>query len=301
MKRSKISILATIVKSFFGIKDFSIFTKRIKKKVGKLIYKKKYTSLDIVNIMCNLGMKEGSIVCIHSSMMEFYNYNGTATDLINEIIKKIGKNGTLIMPAYPNQEIAESNGYIFDKENDKTVAGFLAETFRQYPGVKRSINAEHSVCAFGKYADYLINEHHLSENCWDKKSPWYKMCELDALIFNLGMPRKFFGTFAHCVESILQYEHPYWAQFFNKRITYKYYDENRKILEYTSNVCKIDRRMKDSNITKHFTEEHWRIAKISNLEIKVFYSKAALNKMLSLGRQGISRSYIPSTKGFTFK
>ena len=301
MSKSIYSKIAYLIKKILGINDFSLFMKKTKKKIGKILYRKKYTAKDIVDVMIKLGMKRGSIVCIHSSMMEFYNYVGSAEELIKEILDVLGEDGTLAMPAYPNQEIAESEGYIFDATKDKTVAGYLAETFRKYPGVKRSLNAEHSVCAIGKHANYLLNEHQNSADCWDKNSPYYRMCELNALIFNLGMPRKFFGTFAHCTESILQHEHPYWAQFFNKKITFKYYDENREVKQYTSNVCKIERRQKDSNITRHFTEEHWRIAKISNLEIKVFYSAAALNKMLELGRQGISRYYIPSTKGFIFK
>lgn len=300
MNKSTFSIIADTIKRVLGIKDFSLFKKKMRKKIGRIIYKKKYSAQDIVDAMIKLGMKKGSVVCIHSSMMEFYNYVGSAEELIKAIIDAIGPEGTLAMPAYPNQIIAESEGYIFDALKDKTVAGFLAETFRKYPGVKRSLNAEHSVCAIGKDADYLLNEHQYSSDCWDKKSPYYRMCELNALIFNLGMPRKFFGTFAHCTESILQHEHPYWKQFFNKKITFSYYDENRDVKQYTSNVCKIERRQKDSNITRHFTDEQWKITKLSNLEIKVFYSKATLDKMLELGRKGISRYYVPSTKGFTF-
>lgn len=300
MSKSNFSIIAGTIKKILGIKDFSLLKKRVRKKIGHIFYKKKYSAKDIVNVMIKLGMRRGSVVCIHSSMMEFYNYVGSAEELIKTIIDAIGPEGTLAMPAYPNQIVAESEGYIFDVQKDKTVAGYLAETFRKYPGVKRSLNVEHSVCAIGKHADYLLNEHQYSSDCWDKKSPYYKMCELDALVFNLGMPRKFFGTFAHCTESILQHEHPYWAQFFNKKITFRYYDADRNIKEYISNVCKIDRRQRDKNITRHFTDKHWKIIKISNLEIKVFYSKEVLNLMLELGRKGISRYYVPSTKGYTF-
>ncbi len=176
MKKSKYAIVAGLLKKAVGINNFSLFRKRMLKKCGKIIYKKKYTAADIINTMMELGMKKGSVVCIHSSMMQFYNYVGSAEELINAIIDAIGPEGTLVMPAYPNQQIAESEGYIFDAKKDKTVAGYLAETFRKHPGVKRSLNVEHSVCAIGKYADYLLNEHQYSKDCWDKKSPYYKMC-----------------------------------------------------------------------------------------------------------------------------
>lgn len=293
------SKIARFVKSIFGIGNFSLFKKNLKKKIGKAIYRKKYTATEIVAIMQKMGMKSGSIVCIHSSMKEFYNYQGNAEDLIKGILDIIGEEGTLVMPAYP---VGHNNtDYIFDIKRDKTAAGYLAETFRKYKGVKRSLNVQHSVCAIGKYAEFLIKDHRDCHDCWDNNSPYYRMCELDALIFNLGMPRDFFGTFSHCVESALQYEHPYWAQFFNTQRKYRYYDENGDVQQYTAYTSTIERRMRSKNITKYFTDKHYRIEKLSNLEIKVFYSKAALGTMIELGRKGISRFYIPSTKGYKFQ
>ncbi len=298
MRSSYYTKIAKSIKSVLGINSMSLFKKNLKKKVGKVIYRKSYSSKDIVAIMQELGMKKGSVVCIHSSMKEFYNFKGTAEELINEILSVIGEEGTLVMPAYP---IGNNNpNYIFDIEKDKTAAGYLAETFRKYKGVKRSLNVQHSVCAIGKMADYLIKDHLNCHDCWDKNSPYYRMCELDALVFNLGMPREFFGTFSHCVESVLQYEHPYWAQFFKTQKVYKYYDENKNIQQYTAYTSTLERRMRSKNITKYFTDEHYRIKKISNLEIKVFYSRAALDKMIELGRKGISRFYVPSPAKYTF-
>lgn len=292
------SKIAKFIKSIFGIDSFSLFKKNLKKKIGRAIYRKKYTAGDLVAVMQKMGMKNGSVVCIHSSMKEFYNYQGSAEDLIKEILDVIGEEGTLVMPAYPVGH--NKADYIFDIKKDKTAAGYLAESFRKYNGVKRSLNVQHSICAIGKHADYLIKDHKDCHDCWDKNSPYYRMCELDALVFNLGMPREFFGTFSHCVESALQYEHPYWAQFFNIQREYSYYDNEGNVQHYTAYTSTIERRMRSRNITKFFTNEHYRIEKLSNLEIKVFYSKAALGTMIELGRKGISRFYVPSTKNHKF-
>lgn len=285
-------------KLLFGIKDVSLWRKRWKKRIGKIIYHKKYNADDIVRIMQSLGMKSGSVVCIHASMMEFYNYMGSATDLIEAILKVLGPNGTLIMPAFPPG--TKDNDYIFNPETDTTSAGALAEAFRKYPGVKRSCNVRHSVCAIGKYADYLIEDHTKGHDCWDEKSPYYRLCKLNGLVFNLGMPRSYMGTFHHCVESVLQYEHPYWAQFFNKSRVYNYYTSSGDIAHYTNIDSELIRKTRKKNITKFFTEEDWKISRISNLEIKVFYSNHALEKMLNLGRKGISVYYIPSTHSYKF-
>lgn len=282
-----------------GIKDVSLWRKNLKKKIGKLIYHKKFSAKDLVQLMQSMGMKEGSVVCIHSAMKEFYNYRGTAEDLIKEILAVIGKDGTLLMPAFAPYEIQDKSDYIFDPNKDRTGAGYLAEAFRKYPGVKRSLNVQLSACAIGKYADWLIKDHAKCHDAVDVNSPWHRLCELNALVFNLGMPRSYMGTFTHCVESLLQYDYPYFKQFYptTRRFRYKLADE---IKEYEAWVSSGDRRMREKNVTKYFTDEDWKIKKISNLEVKVFYSQHCLEKMLDLARKGITIYYVPSPKNFKF-
>lgn len=298
--RSIYTNIGVFTKRITGIQDIASFRKSVHKFFGKMIYHKKYTALELVNLMKKMGMGTGSIVCIHCAMKEFYNYRGTAEELIEKILEVIGTDGTLVMPAFPEYKVRKSPDYVFNALSDKTGAGYLAETFRKYPGVKRSINVRHSVCAIGKMADFLVNGHELCDNCWDENSPWYKMCQMNALVFNLGMPRSYMGTFHHCVESILRNEHPYFAQFFNLPTVNYYYDREGNICEYKSLECGIERRTRKKKVTKYFGPNDWRIERISNLEVKVFYSKNALNKMLDLGRKGVTVFYVPSTRNFEF-
>lgn len=300
MASSIYSNISKIAKRVTGIKDFSLWRKNLHKRVGKLIYHKKYDSKDLVELLKSMGVKQGSIVCIHSSMKEFYNFKGTAEELIKDLIEYLGPEGTLIMPAFPKIPNGDFSNFIFDPTIAPTGAGYLAETFRKYPGVKRSYNVQHSVCAIGKYADELIKDHINGEDCWDEHSPWFKMCKLDALIINLGMPRWYIGTFHHCVESLLKKEYPYWSQFFNKRQTFTYIDENKQIRSYSNLTCSITRRTKEKRVTKYFTSDDWCIAKISNLEVKLFNSRKCLQKMLELGRKGITVYYEPSPYKFDF-
>lgn len=302
MEKSLYTKLGVLVKKTFRIKDFSILKKNIKRGIGKLIYRRKYDVQDLIGLMKKMGMGKGSVVCVHSSMKEFYNFKGTAEELIEAILLEIGQDGTLMMPAFPSKDLVKKEDYIFDKLNDKTGAGYLAESFRKFPGVKRSINVQHSVCAIGKYADFLLNDHHRCHDCWDNDSPWMRLCELNGLVFNLGLPRSYMGTFHHCIESLLQFEHPYWAQFFQYKKKYKYYDDNRNILEYeTYETGEIDRRTYKRKVTKYFTKDDWEIQRISNLEVKVYKTKSCFPKMVELARKGISLYYVPSTKGYTFK
>lgn len=297
-KKSLYTQLGSFFKKVFGVRDFSLLKKDIHKSVGKLLFHKKYTSDDLVSVMKKMGMKEGSVVCIHSSMKEFYNYKGTAKELIEKILNCIGENGTLMMPAFPDKAFLKKEKYIFDPLNDKTGAGYLAETFRCFPGVKRSISVQHSVCAIGKYADYLIKDHYLSNDCWDEYSPWQRSLYLGVLVFNLGLPRSYMGTFHHCVESILKNEHPYWSQFFNSEEVFYYYDNDKKVCKYENWVSRLDRRTKERKVTRYFSTEDWQIKKISNLEIKVFYTKNCFPKMLELGRRGVCVYYVPNPKRY---
>jgi len=291
----------TFLKRMLGIKDISLMRKNLHKRVGMLLFHKKYSATELVGLMQQMGMKSGSIVCIHSSMKEFYNFQGTAIELIEAILRAIGEEGTLMMPAFPVTKMTQAPGYIFDLEKDPTGAGYLAETFRKYPGVKRSINVQHSVCAIGKWAEYLTKDHHRSHDCWDENSPYMRLCNLGGLVFNFGLPRSYMGTFHHCVESALQNEHPYWAQFFSLQETYRYYDNNHNVCEYKNFTSNIERRTRKKKVTKHFDDNDWKISQLSNLEVKVFYTKKCFPKMLELGRKGIGVYYVPSPKKYTFQ
>lgn len=299
MNQSKITIIGKIIKKITGIDNISLFRKNFKKSIGKLIYHKRYNAHDIVCIMQEMGMTKGSVVCIHSSMKEFYNYRGTAEEIIDAIIQVITSEGTLIMPCFPKKTLIRNEKYVFSKD-DPTGAGYLAEVFRKYPEVERSVNVQHSVAAWGKYAKWLTSDHQNCRDCWDSNSPWRRMLDLNALVFNFGLPRSFMGTFRHCVESSLKDEHPYWAQFFTKEEEFRYYDENNCIKNYTSKTKEFERRNNSKYQSLYFDNEDWQIKKISNLEIKVFYTEKCFPKMLELGRKGISPYFIPSTKGYNF-
>ena len=300
MKYSLYTTTGRLVKRLFGIKDISLMKKNIKKRIGKLVYHQKYTADDIVALMQEMGMKEGSTVCIHSSMKEFYNYKGTACELIEKILRALGPEGTLMMPAFPPVKKAFEPGYVFDKEKDPTEAGYLAETFRRYPGVVRSINVRHSVCAIGKNADFLCRDHHRCHDCWDVDSPWGRLCSMNGLVCDLGMPHCYIGTFEHCTESRLQYEHPYWAQFFSEKRTWLYYDENRRVCQYEDYNSDSEKRLREGRVTRYFTDKDWQIRRLSNLEVKMLHAGQCLDRMVELGRRGVTMYYVPSPKNYSF-
>lgn len=285
------------LKRKLGIENFEAFKKKNKRKVNRLIYKDKYDAKDLIQVMKKMGMKKGSVVFIHSSMTEFYNYSGTAEELIHNIIDIIGEEGTLMMPAYPKSQ--KFNDEVdFDVLNTPSGAGYLSEVFRKMPGVKRSINLQHSVCAYGKLADYFVSEHHLSLTAWDELSPYYKMSQINTLVFSFGLPY-FLGTMIHCTESILRTKYQYFELFFKKEKEFKYRDSEGNIGECRYLTHDFARkRSKKKIVKKYFDRSQFKKAKLSNLNIEMVEAKYTLDLYLQLADRGITMYSIPSPKQY---
>lgn len=302
-KRKKYTRLVKISKKLLGIPindglNVFNFFKYQRLKYGPYIYKKKYNVKDVVDVMIHLGMKEGSNVFIHSSWNEFYNYLGTEYELIDEILRVIGPSGTLIMPAIP---LIRKNR-LFNVRKTVTKAGVLAEEFRKYPGVKRSINLQHSVCALGPQSDYLLNEHHLGDNCWDERSPYYKLSKINALVFCMGIHKRFVGTMVHCVEGVLFKEFAYFRDLFEDNKTeHKYidYDGTEK------NYCCYD--LKAKLVYEYFSHRKYvdqyldyKSRKLSNLIITMYQASQVIPTMIENGRRGIILYAYPSKRKYVF-
>jgi aminoglycoside 3-N-acetyltransferase len=288
------------IKKALGIENFEAFKKKKKRKLFRIFYKKKYGANELIDVMRTMGMAKGSIVFIHSSMTEFYNYLGTAEELIAKVIEEIGEEGTLMMPAFPKFEhITQDDDKVdFDVRYTPSGAGYLTEVFRKYPGVKRSINIQQSVCAYGKLADYFVSEHHHSLTVWDKFSPYYKMSMVNTLVFSFGLPY-FLGTIIHCTDSILRTKYAYFQIFFKKEKGYKYKDADGNIGDQTYLTHGIVRkRSKKKIVKKHFDKDQFHYTKISNLRIEMVDAQYTLDLYLQLADRGITMYSIPSPKGF---
>lgn len=278
------------------------FIKNWRLRVGPYLYKKKFSAVDVVEKMKHAGMKEGSVVFIQSGWAEFYNCTSTEDELICEILKAIGPEGTLAMACMPLLR----KGKIFNVKKTVTSAGLLAEAFRKYPGVKRSIHERHSVCAIGPKADFLLSEHHLGETAWDKKSPYYKLSEVDALVFGLGLGKYWVGTIIHCVDSLLKDEVPYYHDlFFTEKTEYRYIDYDGVEKSYwnydmpeTGPKIRVGSYFKNRHICRKYL--HGNYQQISNLQITCWKANEVVPTLVSLGRKGIDSNLMPSKKGYSF-
>ena len=272
-------------------------------RIGKHLFKKKYTAQDVVAAMKSMGMQKGSIVFIQSRWAEFYNCTSVVEDLIDAILEEIGPEGTLGMACMPFMQ----EGKLFNVKKTPTNAGFLAEAFRRYPGVKRSVNIQHSVCALGPQADYLVSEHYLSETPWDKKSPYYRLSEVNASVFGLGLGKYWIGTIIHCVDSLLKDEVPYYHDmFFTEKTEYKYIDCDGAEKSYwcydmplTGPKKRIGSYFLNKRLAKKFKSRKY--AQVSNLQMTCYDAKDVVTTVVALGRKGIDSYWTPSKKGYKFE
>src|SRR5690606_22887380 len=168
-------------------------------------------------------------------------------------------------------------------------AGLLSEVFRNFPNVKRSINLQHSVCALGKLADYFTSEHHLSKIAWDEYSPYYKLSQMNALIFSLGCGSYLRNvTMIHCVETHLKDSYEYFNSFFGKKIKYNYRGYNDEIGVHEI-ILPIKGAVRCSNvIKKHYNSTMFKRLHLSNLLIEMVRSNYMFNKSIELTTRNIN-------------
>lgn len=294
-------MVKNIIKRIFLVnKNEPLTTLNILKKwnirFGKYIWKKKYTTGDLIEVLKEIGIKKGDTVFVQAAWDSFYNYLGNENEFIDNILEIIGETGTLMMPAYP---LLRKNK-IFDVKKSVTAAGILAEIFRNYPNVLRSANVRHSVCALGPNAQFLIGEHHKSLICFDEYSPFYKLKDINAKILILGLPHYSLGTIIHTIEATLYKSNSYFSKFYtNNKTVNTYRDIDGEIKSYESlvdnpNIHKrTDHFLTKYIIKKYFDNNNYKMTKLSNLNISIYNAGYVYNRLVELVHEGIVLYYAP--------
>lgn len=254
-----------------GIKKYFF---RIKRKIQKKMYTKKYTVDDVIKILRECNVCEGTNLCLHSCWGSFFNCTGTAEELIDAIIELIGPNATLIMPTFNDKKVKK-----FDVLNTPSQGGYFSEVFRKKDGVIRSIDIVSSVCAYGPNAQFLTEEHYKSKTPWDEYSPYYKFYQIGGIVLEMGLYKKMTRlTLLHCPTCILTKDIEYYKNILSKKIEYEYidyYDNMNKKVENTKadgvkqNIKKFMKYYKGEYITKKLENVYF-----SAIDAKKLYDKA---------------------------
>tara|TARA_B100000989_G_scaffold145077_1_gene108099 strand:- start:20015 stop:20923 length:909 start_codon:yes stop_codon:yes gene_type:complete len=254
--------------------------------------------IDIELFLKRLNIKKGDTLFVHSSWKELRQANFTAKELLEFLIKYLGQEGTLCMPAFP---ASQSKITEFNVKHTPSAAGLLTEIFRRYPGVKRSVNLNHSVVALGKHAEFLVDEHHLSLTACDERSPYFKLSKIkNAWIVGFGVGHRLkIATALHCVESQLWKTIPYFKKVFREQRCYNYIDKNGIRGEH----CYFVRRgaIYTPRLAKYFTEQELIEYEIKGLQLYAIKAPILINKAVELGKRGKTMYIWPLPFPWLFK
>lgn len=163
------------------------------------------TKGQILGDLRKLGLKEGDIVLVHSSLSSIGYVEGGADTVIDALLRAVGDKGTILMPAFSyHHDVLTTlkSGVLFDPKDTPSSVGVIAETFRLRKEALRSLHPIHSVTAIGPQSKYLLKDHNKSQTPYGRNSPFYKLIVMDGYILHLGSS---FGrtTSVHVIESLV--------------------------------------------------------------------------------------------------
>lgn len=236
-------------------------------------------------VLNSIGIKKGGILLVQSSINRFYNFNGTAKDILSLLEEMIGHEGTLLMPAFPPYR--QGGPYFFDVNKSPSQTGILCELLRRRPGVIRSLNPVHSVCAIGPMAEELLSEHHLDPFSCGSKSPFFKMAEYGGKILGLGLPPGY-TTFFHVVEDIEREKYPR-PIYVKKPVDYTVVNETGQRLSVSVSLRnpRVMATMKLGRVTRHLSEQAHQVFSIYGVPAFIVNAKLLFEELCILRDQGV--------------
>jgi aminoglycoside 3-N-acetyltransferase len=162
---------------------------RRQRRFNKLKKTKPVTKQEILNDLRKLGLKEGDIVLVHSSLSAIGYIEGGADAVIDALLEAVGPTGTILMPTFPlpgtMMDYAKTDP-LFDPKNTPSYMGEITEVFRRRKEALRSLFPTHSVAAIGPHAEYLLKDHEKDQVPGGRNSPFFKLIGLDGYIMLLG-------------------------------------------------------------------------------------------------------------------
>jgi len=152
----------------------------------------------------NIGVKEGMVLLVHSSLSSIGWVSGGAVSVILALEEVLGKRGTLVMTAFSG-DLSDPSKWVnppvpenwcdaiketmpaFDPDLTPTRGvGKIAEVFRKQKGAYRSNHPQVSFAARGRYAKYITGNHSL-ENALGEKSPLAKIYRIGGYVLLVGV------------------------------------------------------------------------------------------------------------------
>lgn len=153
--------------------------------------------------LASLGVAPGTTLTVHSSLRSLGFVVGGPPTVVRSLLEALGPDGTLVMPAatpqcadpatwssprLPEEWLDEVRHHLplFDVQTTPTSLGAIPETFRTWPGTRRSDHPLESVCARGPRAEEITSVHPL-EFSEGHGGPFGRLHDLESRILLLGV------------------------------------------------------------------------------------------------------------------
>jgi aminoglycoside 3-N-acetyltransferase len=157
----------------------------------------------------NVGIVEGDIVYVASSLMALGHLENPVKLILDSIRMAVGKSGTIVMPAF-NFDFCK--GIPFDPKNSVSQTGVLSEAFRKENGVKRTTSTPfHSVCTEGALANEILELSPIAS--FDSNSVFQYLKDNGGKQLLIGCGYQQGVVHFHWLEELYQVPYRYWKKF----------------------------------------------------------------------------------------
>lgn len=113
---------------------------------------------DIERALRTVGIENGDVVLVHSSVSSFGYVESGADTVIDALLETVGNDGTIVMPTFTWGSFHDKGKVLFDLVRTPSETGKITEVFRRRKGVIRSTHICHSVAALGPHAQDVMGE-----------------------------------------------------------------------------------------------------------------------------------------------
>lgn len=174
------------------------------------------TKEDIKRGLRSVGLGEGDVVFVHSSLSSFGYVVGGADTVIDALLEVVSRSGTVVMPTFTWSLFHDKEEVLFDVARTpvKSEVGIIPEVFRNRKEAIRSCHICHSVAAIGPHAEDVMGE---GIRSFGEGSTFHQLYKLDSWYLLLGVGFSV-CTALHMVEEFMQVPYRYYRDFKRSKV-----------------------------------------------------------------------------------
>ncbi|MHB9134026.1 MAG: AAC(3) family N-acetyltransferase [Armatimonadota bacterium] len=159
-----------------------------------------HSQSDLIAAFRTVGLREGDLVVVHSSLRRLGPVEGGADGVIDALLATIGPTGTLALPTFTYATVGDQQPVWHQTLTPSSAIGALPNVFLKRKGVVRSIHPSHSVAALGPKAAELVTGHENDDSPCSRTSPFGKLADWGGKILIIGVGLQCCTFFHGCEE-----------------------------------------------------------------------------------------------------